>query len=222
MIKSKQTEKEFDNFFETTGYKRVSEDVGESPSFKNADYVNKSRRIIVELKVLEKEKFSEGGVINSMNALIFQPKNIDEQGYGQYSFTIPDLNRKNKHDVFEEPLRLKLKEANRQIRETKAYYSHDDSFTGYVVLAQTGLISLSPEITAKVVLNIWNEEFRSIDGFIICTPHSIKINPLTCQPNTACVSVTNNNIQKLRSQCMEIADSWCDFFDNGGHSIDSN
>lgn len=217
MIKPEDTEKEFDIFFAQKGYTRVSDDISDSPSFKNADYVNKLERIIIELKVLDKDRFEQGGVIDSLNAIIVQPKAIDACGYGQYTFKIPELNRESRHDNFEEPLRQILKKANKQLKETKAFYD-DTLFTGYVVLAQTGLMSLSPEVTAVVVKGILDSEFGSIDGVIICTPHANLINPLTLTPNPICLSVTNDSKVQLRNQCMQIADDWCKFMDEQGHS----
>ncbi len=222
MIKPEKTEKEFDVFFRQIGYSRVSDDISGSPNFKNADYVNKLDRIIVELKVLEKEHFEHGGVIDCLNATIHQPKAIDEGGYGQYTFSIPKVNRKGKHDSFEEPLRKTLKKANRQLRETKAFYGSDENalFTGYVMLAQTGLMSLSPEVTAAVVKKILSFEFSSIDGVIVCTPHGNLLNPLSATFNPICMSVTKNSKVHLQNQCMYIADAWCDFFGTQGHSGD--
>jgi len=98
------TEKEFDNFMALHGYSRVSHDVGESPNFLNADYVHKKRKIIVELKVLQKEHFPEGGIIHSLGATILKPESIDERGFGIYTCTLPALNRDGIHDNFEEPL----------------------------------------------------------------------------------------------------------------------
>lgn len=213
MVKPEKTEKEFDIFFGNIGFTRVSDDIGDSPKFKNADYVNKVDRIIVELKILEKEHFEQGGVIDSLNAIIVQPTAIDEHGYGQYTFTIPEVNRKGEHDSFKEPLRIILKKANRQLRETKDFYDGSEPSAGYVVLAQTGLMSLSPEVTAAIVKQIIDVEFSSIDGVIICTPHGNLINPFTTNPNPICMSVTNNFKVHLRKQCMQIADAWCDFSD---------
>ena len=218
MINPQETEIEFDKFFRKIGYVRVSDDISSSPSFKNADYVHKLDRIIVELKILEKERFAEGGIIDSLNAIIVQPKAIDAQGYGQYSFTIPELNRDGEHDSFEEPLRQILKKANKQLKETKSFYYNDSPFTGYVVLAQTGLTSLSPEITAAIVKRILNFEFSSIDGAVICTPYSNLINPITRKTNPICTSVTKNGDMHSRNQCIQIADAWCKFLQEGGHS----
>ncbi|MDG1331137.1 MAG: hypothetical protein P8P74_02325 [Crocinitomicaceae bacterium] len=158
-----ETEKEFDNFMAQLAFTRVSHDVGASPNFKNADYVNKYKNIIIELKVLEKEFFPSGGVIDSLNSFIIQPVDIDDRGIGQYKFTLPNKNREGKHDNFEEPLRRIIKKANTQIRETKNHYFGSEPALGFVILAQTGLQSLSANVTAQVVRKILNQEFSSID-----------------------------------------------------------
>lgn len=53
-------ESDFDVFMKNIGYTRVSEDVGTSPTFQNADYVCKSKKIVVELKVINKDHFVDG------------------------------------------------------------------------------------------------------------------------------------------------------------------
>ena len=114
MIIPEQTENEFDNFFKQLSYSRIRDEVGENPKFANADYINKIEKIIIELKVLYKEHFPEGGVIDSLRALTIKPKTIDSKGYGQYTFTFPDKNREGRNDNFEEPLKRSLKKANKQ------------------------------------------------------------------------------------------------------------
>lgn len=215
MIHPNQTEKEFDLFFESIGYCRVSDDIGSSPSFQNADYVHKEKKIVVELKVLFKEQFENGGVIESINASVFKPLSIDENGLGQYAFSLPEQSRKGKHDCISEPIRRTLKKANKQIRETRQFYFGDTHSTGYVVLAQTGLESLSPEITAEIVRRQMDKEFSCINGAVICTPHYQTRNPFTLGINPECISITNDLIPELRKQCMELADLWVEHLERG-------
>ena len=54
MLNLNEIESQFDFFMKSIGYNRVSEDVGFSPNFDNADYVNKVNKTIVELKILNK------------------------------------------------------------------------------------------------------------------------------------------------------------------------
>jgi hypothetical protein len=213
----KYVENEFDRFMAELSYTRVSEDIGDSPSFQNADYVNKTDKSVVELKVLQKEFFDNGGLVDSLNAIIINPVNIDDRGIGQYVFTIPNINREGKYDNFEEPLRRVIKKANSQLRETREYYFENEISWGFLMLAQVGFNQLSPDITAALVQKIVNREFRSIDGVIICTPYHRTRNPTTLKINPECVSVTNELDIIKKKKCMDIADKWVKFLEKGGH-----
>ena len=59
-----QIEKEFNIMFERIDYARVDEMVGKSPDFANADYINQKKNVVVELKVIDKDFFKEGGVVD--------------------------------------------------------------------------------------------------------------------------------------------------------------
>ncbi len=213
----RKTELEFDRFVETLGYQRVSDDVGFSPIFENADYVNKENRITIELKIINKEYFENGGIIDSFKSVIIKPVSIDERGSGQYTFQLPEFNRENKHDNFEEPLRRILKKANKQLKETRSYYWGDNESFGFLILAQVGLAMISPEITGQLVRKILNKEFHSIDGAITCTPYFSLIDPATMRRNPECVSVTKEINLKAKKLCIDIANKWIKFYENGGH-----
>ena len=213
-----QTESEFDSFFNQIGYKRVSDIIGKSPNFKNADYIKESSKISVELKVIDKDFFSEGGLIDSLNAFIVKPININNNGTGQYTFTLPERNREGNLDQFEEPIRRILKKANRQLRETRNHFFSNSHSYGYVILAQTGFSSLNPLFTAKIVQKILDYEFSSIDGAIICTPYYNLTDPITQRKNEYCVSVTKNYDYLRKTICENIAENWVEFLLKGGHT----
>jgi hypothetical protein len=213
----RKTELEFDRFVEKLGYQRVSDDVGFSPIFENADYVNKENRVTIELKILNKEFFENGGVIDSLRALIIKPVSIDESGCGQYTFQLPEMNRENKCDNFEEPLRRVLKKANKQLKETRSYYWGDSESFGFLLLAQVGLSMLSPEITGHLIRKILNTEFHSIDGVIICTPYFSLIDPSTMRRNPECVSVWKETNLVAKNICIDIANKWIKYYENSGH-----
>lgn len=211
MTIGQRIEIEFDQFLAGLGYSRVCIDVGLSPSFKNADYVNKDRRIVIELKSIDKEYFPHGGFIRAINAMIIQPISLNSDGTGQYELT--------SNDSFEEALRLKLKEANRQIRETKDYYEYTDKDMGFVILAQLGLESLSPLVTFNVCTKLLEQEFCSIDGVLVCTPRGALINPTSQTPNAEAVSGGKLNKADANEIIREIGDRWLSFYSMGGHRV---
>ncbi len=216
-MKDQYVEKEFDNFIMELGFTRVSQDVGASPNFQNADYVHKENKVVIELKVLQKDFFEKGGVIDSLNTIVVNPVDINEDGIGQYEFTLPDLNREGKHDNFEEPLRRIIRKANGQLKETRKHYFSDEKSYGFVILAQVGFKQLSPEMTAILVQKLLHHEFNWTDGVVICTPYHRSKNPFTLELNPECISVTYNADPEKRKLCVEIADRWVEFLEKGGH-----
>jgi len=201
-------ELEFDTFFGSIGFRRVSEFVGESPAFKNADYICQAKKIVVELKILDKDFFKDGGVIDRFHSIIPIPKQIDERGFGIYSIKIPNFNREGKIDSIEEPLRRIIKKANRQIKETNRNLLSNDG-KGILVLALSGFLSLSLDILVAMISELLTHEFSSISGFIVCTP---TLN------SPSCISASNEIIgSQIHVIRREISEAWCNFFDQGGH-----
>lgn len=213
-----KTEKQFDRFIQQVGFTRVSNDVGSSPVFNNADYVDKSRRIVIELKMLDTEYFPRGGIIDSLQAIIIQPINVNEDGTGQYEFTLPELNREGKHDNFEEPLRRVLKKANKQIRETKEYYKFNSDDLGFLIIALLGLHSLSPEVIAKLAHKLLLTEFSSIDGVLVCTPNGSLVDPTTMRKNPEGVSIGRLVKSNANETINSIGEKWAEYYSLGGHS----
>ena len=162
-----EVEREFDAFFDSLGFRRVSEIVGDSPDFPNADYINETDKIVVELKVLDKDYFVDGGFIDRFRGFVPAPVNVNADGTGQYKVTLPPKNREGKYDTFEEPLRRVLKKANKQIKETKKHLLSEND-RGFVVLVMNGFVSLDPPTVAEMISALLNDEFRSISGYILC------------------------------------------------------
>ncbi|MDX2067907.1 MAG: hypothetical protein SFV55_05745 [Haliscomenobacter sp.] len=150
-MQSKQLEVEFDYFMNSIQFTRVSRDVGESPNFKNADYVNVDIQTVVELKVIEKDYFENGGIIDSLHSFLPKPIEVNEEGTGLYELRLPEKNREGKHDNFEEPLRRVLKNANRQLRDTRQYYFGENYSNGYVIIVISKTSLIDTFTTARVV-----------------------------------------------------------------------
>jgi hypothetical protein len=64
-----EVEKAFDVVVGEIGGGRVSDRVGPSPPFDNADYVFDRCKVIVELKCLEEDKIKDAGMIEKASAL---------------------------------------------------------------------------------------------------------------------------------------------------------
>ncbi len=204
-----EIEREFDAFFASIQFKRVCEIIGDAPNFNNADYIDLSRKTLVELKILDKDYFYEGGIIDRFCSFVPIPKGINEKGLGLYHLKFPKINREGKIDTFEEPLRRILKKANRQLKETNNNLLAGKG-TNLIMFAINRFQSLSPIVIINMICELLEEEFSSVSGFILCTP---TINP------PSCISASKSSASLESSQCRwEIAEAWGKFFDNGGHA----
>jgi hypothetical protein len=83
MKPASEVERGFDGLFRSLGFRRVSEIIGDSPTFANADYLHREDQLIVELKVLEKNYFECGGIIDRFCALVPAPVDVRPDGTGE-------------------------------------------------------------------------------------------------------------------------------------------
>ena len=81
MIDAEKLELQFDTFFASEGFRRLNEIIGPSPGFQNADYIQLQRRTVVELKILGKDFFINGGIIYRFAGFVPQPVRIDHRGF---------------------------------------------------------------------------------------------------------------------------------------------
>jgi hypothetical protein len=211
-------EREFDAFFNQGGYSRLSEIVGDSPAFSNADYVNTSEKVLVELKILDKDYFKEGGIIDRFHGFVAAPTNIDNRGVGTYVVTFPDKNREGKHDAFEEPLRRVLKKGNRQLKESKRYLFAGEG-TGIIVLAANGFSSLHPESLYRMIQELLSEEFDHIIGMILLFPTWALYDKDGELMHPLCyMSCLENSSDEQINLVCTLCEQWLEFMSQGGHA----
>lgn len=214
MIPASQREGEFDCFFRSLGFDRVSNIIGPSPGFPNADYIHRERKIVAELKVLDTDWFRDGGIIDRFCSLVPAPVNVTESGIGIYSLRFPGKNREGKHDTFEEPIRRILKKANKQIRETKARLLSSGG-VGFLVLALNGFRSLNPDWIAILLRELLGQEFHEINGVLLCTPGLTETEGLWCSSQVA-----RDSDNWANPLCIELGKAWCEFADRGEHEVE--
>jgi hypothetical protein len=198
-----EVEREFDGFFRSIGFKRVSEVVGDSPDFENADYFDAERKMVVELKVLEKDYFKDGGIIDRFCALVPAPVSVNQDGTGIYTISMPSENREGRSDTFEEPIRRILKKANRQLKQTNARLLESEGL-GFIVLVMNGFVSLDPPTVARMVSHLLDEGFSAISGYIL---YSVSPNPWCLSAMAPTVTTTEY------VQWYDIADRVSPYFD---------
>lgn len=200
-------EKFFEPVLESFGFIKVDREVGAKIDFENADFVNKNSRVIVEIKTVETEYFSEGGIICETNALIVKPLNINDNGTGQYTLKI-DSDKKPKNIIYE-PLRRLLKKASSQIKSTKDYYFKDDKGPDSIgivllVLKNSNIIPITQ--AALIVDKCLMSGLSVIDGVCICTPFSLSKDPITGNINPTDLLVVRTEDEDKAEMCGRFAE----------------
>lgn len=212
-------EKQFDLFFKSINYNRIDEELdSKSPNFNNCDYISRSKNILIELKIIEKDYFSNGGIMPQLNAFVTKPMDIDENGVGFYNI---EINRNSKGEAIgniDEPLKRLLKKSNRQLKETKAYLKLENNSKGVLIIALNFQITVNPLFIRDTCFKYLEKDFSSIHSIIVLTPkYGLNIGT----EYIACTAVgfeeEASNDQLFLENVKEISDLWLEFEYKGGH-----
>jgi hypothetical protein len=210
MISASLLEEDFNTLFKLIGFNRVDEQVGKSPTFHNADYISRKSEMVVELKIIEKDFFKDGGMIDSLNAIVpAGPHPLTSDGLllpGVYNITIPSPNREGKHDNFEEPLRRSIKKANSQLKETRHELLEGKGY-GVIVIALHMPTLIDIHSVTRLVDKLMHE-FTSITGYLVCAPAMAMIGA-----DVSCIHGVRHDAPPLIEQVIsEMGDRICEFF----------
>ena len=72
--------------------------------------------------------------------------------------------------VFRKPIHKALTDANRQIKETKAYFNTPNA-RGLLILANDGNFSLNPNLSVHIIARLLSSHFSAIESFIYFAPN---------------------------------------------------
>lgn len=210
MVTSALLEEDFNKLFNLIGFYRVDKLVSKSPTFQNADYINYNFQIVVELKIIEKDFFKCGGIIDSLHAYVpAGPHPLTIDGVllpGQYTITIPSPNREGKNDNFEEPLRRSIKKAKDQLKETRQVLLKGEGY-GVVILA-LNMPTLIDIYSATRLVDKLMHEFSSITGYLVCIPALAMVGA-----DLSCIHGVRHDAPLLIKQLIsEMGDRICEFF----------
>lgn len=212
-------EKQFDIFFKSIGYERVDEELdNKSPNFSNCDYISRCNNTLVELKIIEKDYFSNGGIMPQLNAFITKPINIDENGVGFYNI---EINRNSKGEAIgniDEPLKRLLKKSNKQLKGTKIHLKLKSNCKGILILALNFPTTVNPLLIRDTCFKYLEKDFSSIHSIIVLTPkYGFNIG----DDYFACTAVgfeeEASNDKLFLENVKKISDLWLEFEYNGGH-----
>lgn len=132
---------------------------------KNADFMFSESRVVLELKVVVTELAHSEQVLDKIKALSDKsPGNLSD----------PLLQREI-FSILRAPLKRILKNANRQIRETKQELGLI-GWRGLIVLVNDGFRGVPPDLVISLVNDIMaNESYSSCDGLVYQTNHLVEL-----------------------------------------------
>jgi hypothetical protein len=151
---------------------QVVEDLVPEPrTFENADFLFPAIPAVVELKEVQTEFDRSAAFRDGFRSLIERLMKEDPNwrplllgGSGDYpKWFSGELVR-----LFRPPVSRILKKANRQIRETKAYFKIDDP-TGVLVFVNDEFTALEPHFVRALACDLLVNSYSSIDCFLYIT-----------------------------------------------------
>ncbi|SRR6266704_1212889 len=166
-------EEAFGNFVRLSGGSLVSEIVGASPKFANADYLFRNQTVVAELKCMKKDVLADRDYQMEISGAI-------ERWIGagrippfwgivrlQTANLPPDCQREF-FQILRKPIRGAIEKANRQIRETKANLGLPNA-KGLLLLVNDGCWSIESEAMLYLANIVLGSRFRSINSVIYFT-----------------------------------------------------
>ena len=166
--KTFEVEPLWNSFIEHAGGMRVNEFLSKSPSLKNADYIFPDKEIIIELKEIKTQFTDQPGNQSAIDAL--SKKTIDrllevlgeKQEAGQTPELILNQWRQQYLRIFRPNLVNICKKANKQLKQTKAYFDINSSL-GVIVIVNEEFTGLTPQNIISLLGNILENSYSSID-----------------------------------------------------------
>ncbi|MED5511091.1 MAG: hypothetical protein VX841_12440 [Pseudomonadota bacterium] len=142
-------EQEFDQCVDEIGGIKISELVGSSPDFFNADYLFPQYEVIAELKCLEEDKIKDKSLVSKASAIylrylsegkapkiLFGTQKLNTTGFPEeFTHEITELYRKSIHTT--------IKKANNQIKQSKDRLKMENHH-GLLILANDRHTALAP------------------------------------------------------------------------------
>jgi len=167
-------EEEFNSFVSSVSGRQVSELVGNSPSFSNADYIFESDQIVAELKCLEDNKLNDKNISNKLTKLYLRWRseghNISLTHNG-WRGSINGLTKEQSLQVlkvYAKPIRKRIIKANKQIKETKKALGCEN-YKGILLIANDGNMALDIEHVHAIINYILGKSYSGINAVVFFT-----------------------------------------------------
>jgi len=158
-------EKTFDEFVTLQNGVQVSSLVGESPTFKNADYLFNQDRVIIELKEIQKDFGNDKNFLQKHDELVDKIERETSWWKRLRGMEPPPEYYHEVVRLFRPPLQRILKKANRQIKETKSELNLRDH-QGLLMIVNDGFVSFPPALVRSIVDETLTHSYKSLDAWV--------------------------------------------------------
>ena len=173
-------EREMDRVVRACGGQVISDLVGASPPFANADYLFERENIIAELKCLSTDKTDDAKVKAAVQKLFDRYVKLGRipplPRYGRFriqSQTFPIEFQKELYRIHARPIKRRFRKANQQIKEARAELGKPDAH-GLVVLVNDGNYQLEPAQLLAAVDVALGRDFSAVDSVIMLTVNQFR------------------------------------------------
>ena len=174
-MKILKTEEEFDKFVQLFGGKKITDIVGSSPNFENADYLFDEFNVIAELKCLEEDQINSKSITEKVSKIYAE---CLEQGkspvviFGTRRFTtnnFPESFKEKIANLYKTPIQKRILKANNQIKATKLKLNRENH-TGLLLLVNDNNTALDPSHIMWTLSKIFQRNnYSSITDIVFFT-----------------------------------------------------
>ena len=167
-------ETEFNRFVVNSGGRLVSEIVGSSPKFNNADYLFRDVNVISELKCLREDKSHDKRFQQKVQERFdswIDKGLVPNPGPGTFrleSKYLPLQCTNELYKIYQKPINRIVDKANRQIKQTKKHLNLPEA-KGLLLLVNDGNYALELDVLAYAVTQCLGIRYKSINMVVIFT-----------------------------------------------------
>ena len=169
-----EVEKAFGNFVKLFGGELISELVGSSPPFANADFLFREQNVVAELKCLSKNVLTDSIYKKTLADLYekwIAQNRITNPGWGTFHIDVtkhPSECQREYFQILGKPLHTAVEKANRQIKKTKEHLNLPQA-KGLLLLVNDGCWSLESNVMLYLADKTLGQRYSGINTMVYFT-----------------------------------------------------
>jgi hypothetical protein len=210
-------EKIFGDFVKSFGGSPISEIVGASLPFANADYLFRNELVVAELKCMEKDVLADqryqADISDAAERWIRDGKIPPFAGTVKIqTANLPADCQREFFQILRKPLHGAIEKANRQIRETKSHQNLPDA-KGLLLLVNDGCWSIESDAMLYLMDNSLGDRLSSINSIVYFTVNMPARMPCVERDVLVWVPASRKDIEPVDENFLtKLQQGWCAHF----------